>query len=129
MTHLHQPAFDGMSGIMQTTRIPTQLEYTDVIMKEAEFGVPTEEEDATITPSTVVPSELGTVDGRGFVTPAATSQPVTTIAQSPAVASENVDTQTSDVPRIKSALQGFMLPEMLTQVCFASFFPRVQSVC
>lgn len=111
MTHLRQPAFDGISDIMQNTRIPSQLEYNDVIAKEA--AIPTEEDHVTITPSTIVPSELGTRDGRSFVAP---SQIRDTIAQSPAMVSDNGDTQTSNVPRIKSALEGFMLPEMLTQV-------------
>lgn len=119
VTHLHQPVFDGMSGIMQATRIPTQLEYNDVVMKDAGLvaTTPSGEDDSTITPSTIVASELGPVNGGGMETPAATSQPRTTIGQSPTMVSENGDTQTSNVPRMKSALSGFMLPERLTQVC------------
>jgi hypothetical protein len=121
VTHLHQPVFDGMSGIMQASRIPTQLEYNDVVMKDAELVAiaPSAEDDSTNTPSTIVASELGPLTGGGMETPAATSQPRTTIGPSPTMVSENGDTQTSNAPRMKSALSGFMLPERLTQVCLS----------
>lgn len=118
VSHLHQPAFDGMAGIMQATQIPAKLDYSDIILKNAKFGsaTPSGQGAVTTTPSTVVPSELGTVGGRGMETPAATSQVVNPNAHSPAMVSENGDTQTINVPCMKSALQEFMLPERLTQV-------------
>lgn len=114
VTHLHQPAFEGISDVLQSTRIPSRLDYTDIIVKEATRH--TEEDDAIITPSTAIPSDFGTVKRQGAVILTGISPTRNATNQSPAIASETGDTQTSNVPRIKSALQGFMLPEMLTQV-------------
>lgn len=106
-----------MSGIMQTNQIPTELDYSDIIRKEEELElkVAPDGEHASATPSTVVASELGTMHDGGIATPAATLA-TKNVADSPAMDSENGDTQTSNVPRMKNALQGFMLPERLTQV-------------
>ncbi|KAI5361915.1 Putative HORMA domain, Zinc finger, FYVE/PHD-type, Zinc finger, RING/FYVE/PHD-type [Septoria linicola] len=143
VTHLEHPVFRGLSSIAEPARIPSRLEYVPdqsreseiVDMLESPAAVSSEKTPTTLgrTPSTVFPEETTAADPETFVaTPAPTSTlpaqvdeedeqrieetvPMQNSRVTSLILPESIDTQASDAPRMKSALQHMLRPEHISQ--------------
>lgn len=141
VSHLHQPALRALSSIAEPSRIPSCLEYSSHGTREAEIAeeaLPDDistvfpentEVDAGRTPSTVLQADESEVV---MATPAPTSavaakpveddtpsanDPIPVRAPNPVdpTVQTHISTQSSDVPKMKQALQGMLRPEYLSQ--------------
>ncbi|SMQ49166.1 unnamed protein product [Zymoseptoria tritici ST99CH_1A5] len=126
VSYLHDPA---LSDIVPST-YPTKLGYGDPISAQADIDIslPQEADAETVVSQTPkerqvsLPSTLGSDRGVDrLITQMETPLPTAAMAanrkdsESPALSERDANTQSSVVPRMKSALGGMMLPEHLTQ--------------